>query len=197
MIGKINDKSSYPPSFRINETLVTDRTQVAEGLIIIFLKLFKKPVKMFPTLIKTFKISCLNPLSTACLLSQSSNLKCYAIANKLKSKLSHGHDDISTKLLKNTITNILQPITHIINLSFNTGLVPQEMKIAKVIPIHKSADQSLLKNYRPVSLIPAFSKLLEKIMYKKIMSHLNSNNIIFKHRISNKTLNSTPHYTPS
>ena len=52
----------------------------------------------------------------------------YAIANKLKSKLSHGHDDISTKLLKNTITNILQPITHIINLSFNTGVVPQEMK---------------------------------------------------------------------
>ena len=66
----------------------------------------------------------------------------YAIANKLKSKLSHGHGDISTKLLKNTITNILQPITHIINVSFNTGVVPQEMKIAKVIPIHKSADQS-------------------------------------------------------
>ena len=54
----------------------------------------------------------------------------YATTNKLKSKLSHGHDDISTKLLKNTITNILQPITHIINLSFNTGVVPQEMKIA-------------------------------------------------------------------
>ena len=66
----------------------------------------------------------------------------YAIANKLKYKLSHGHDDISTKLLKNTITNILQPITHIINVSFNTGVVPQEMKIAKVIPIHKSTDQS-------------------------------------------------------
>ena len=117
----------------------------------------------------------------------------YAIANKLKSKLSHGHDDISTKLLKNTITNILQPITHIINLSFNTGVVPQEMKIAKVIPIHKSADQSLLKNYRPVSLLPAFSKLLEKIMYKKIISYLNSNNILFKHQYGFRTKHSTLH----
>ena len=75
-IGKINNKSSYPPSFRLNETLVTDRTQVAEGFNNYFSKIGQKPVKMFPTLIKTFKISCLNPLSTACSLNQSSNLKC-------------------------------------------------------------------------------------------------------------------------
>ena len=78
----------------------------------------------------------------------------YATANKWKSKLSHGHDDISTKLLKNRITNI------------NTGIVPQEMNIARVFPIYKSADQNLIKNYRPVSLLPAFSKLFGKITYK-------------------------------
>ena len=67
------------------------------------------------------------------------------------------------------------------------------MKIAKVIPIHKSADQNLLKNYRPVSLLPAFSKLLEKIMYKKIISYLNSNNIIFKPQYGFRTRHSTLH----
>ena len=116
-----------------------------------------------------------------------------ATANKLKSKLSHGHDDISTKLLKNTITNILQPITHIINVSFNTGVVSQEMKIAKVIPIHKSAHQSLLKNYRPVSIFPAFQNCLKKIMYKKIISYLNSHNILFKHQYGFRTKHSTIH----
>ena len=64
--------------------------------------------------------------------------------------------------MKITINIIIEPLTHIINQSLKTGIVPSEMKIAKVIPIHKSSDPSVLKNYRPVSLLPAFSKLLEK-----------------------------------
>ena len=48
-------------------------------------------------------------------------------------------------------------------LSFNTGIVPDQLKIAKVVPIYKASDNSLLNNYRPISLLPIFSKLLEKI----------------------------------
>jgi len=56
--------------------------------------------------------------------------------------------------MKETISLIIEPISHIINQSFQTGIVPDDMKIAKVIPVHKSSDPSLLKI--------AFSKLLEK-----------------------------------
>ena len=69
---------------------------------------------------------------------------------KLKTKLSSGHDNISTKLIKETINQTLQPITHIINKSFETGVVPHDMKIAKAIPIFKAGDNTLMKNYRPV-----------------------------------------------
>jgi hypothetical protein len=86
---------------------------------------------------------------------------------KLKPKTSSGYDCISTKLLKATINEILEPLTHVINTSFETGIVPKDMKIAKVIPIYKSSDKTLLKNYRPISLLPAFSKVIEKLMYKK------------------------------
>jgi len=55
----------------------------------------------------------------------------------------------------------------VINTSFETGRVPNDMKIAKVLPIDKSADKTLLKNYRPISLLPAFSKVIEKLLYKK------------------------------
>jgi len=76
----------------------------------------------------------------------------------LNSKLSSGHDNISNTLLNETINDNLEPITYIINQSLATGIVPREMKIANVIPIHKSSDPCILKtNYRPVSLLP-FSK---------------------------------------
>jgi hypothetical protein len=114
-------------------------------------------------------------------------------ANKLKSKTSHGYDGISTKLLKDTISIVIQPTTHIINRSFDTGIVPQELKTAKVVPIYKSADRSQLKNYRPVSLLPAFSKLLERLMYNKLLSYLNSNDIFFKHQYGFRSKHSTVH----
>ena len=68
--------------------------------------------------------------------------------------------------MKETIEYILEPITYIINQSCSTGIFPQEMKTAKVIPIYKSSDKTLIQNYRPVSLLSAFSKLIEKLMYK-------------------------------
>ena len=67
------------------------------------------------------------------------------IVNKVKPKSSSGQDGISTKLMKATITNIINPITHIINQSLQTGIVPDQMKIAKVVPIYKSSDQSISK----------------------------------------------------
>ena len=110
--------------------------------------------------------------------------------NNLKAKLSQEYDSISTKLLKKTISNILQPINHIINISFVTGIVPQDLKIAEVIPIYKSSDQSLLQNYRPISLLSVFSKILEKLC-SKLLSFLEP--ILFKHKYCFRPRQSTIH----
>ena len=67
------------------------------------------------------------------------------------------------------------------------------MKIAKVIPIYKSADKTLLKTYRPISLLPAFSKVLEKLMYTKITSFLNANNVFCKHQYGFRENHPTVH----
>ena len=88
---------------------------------------------------------------------------------------------------------VIEPLTYIINKSLDTGIIPDDLKIAKVIPIYKSSDPSLLKNYRPISLLPAFSKLLEKIMYDKLMSFLVSKNIFYKHQYGFRPKHSTIH----
>ena len=94
------------------------------------------------------------------------------ITSKLKNKTSQGHDNISTKLIKQSIEQISTPLTHILNQSMTTGIVPQNMKIAKVIPIFKSGDKHIFNNYRPMSILPAFSKILEKMLSIKLISYL-------------------------
>ena len=96
-------------------------------------------------------------------------------AKTLKPKLSSGYDNISNKLLLYIIEDIAEPFTHIVNLSFSSGIVPANMKIAKSIPIHKSGDTTSLNQYRPISLLPVFSKLTEKLMYNQIMSFIERN----------------------
>ena len=84
--------------------------------------------------------------------------------NHIKPKASSGFDNISTKLMKDTIDLIIEPITHIPNQSLSSGIVPKQMKIAKVVPIYKSSDQNTFINYKPVSLLllPAFLTFLEQ-----------------------------------
>ena len=76
---------------------------------------------------------------------------------------------------------ISEPLTHIINLSIRSGIVPDRIKIACVIPIFKSGDSLLLTNYRPVSVLPVFSKLLEKVVYNRILKYLDKH-CIFKNQ---------------
>ena len=90
------------------------------------------------------------------------------LINKLNSNKAAGPDNIGPKLLKAVGPVILSPLLHIFNLSFVTGVVPDRMKLAKVIPVFKKGDQSILQNYRPISLLPLFHKILEKLMASRL-----------------------------
>lgn len=115
------------------------------------------------------------------------------IVANLKSKTSRGHDGISTKLVKQTIEHILIPLTHIINKSMQEGVVPDQMKLAKIIPIFKTGDKHTFNNYRPISLLPAFSKIIEKVLSKQLIQFLESENLIYKHQYGFRPHHSTIH----
>ena len=87
------------------------------------------------------------------------------ITTQLTSKNSAGVDDISINLLKYSIEFIAEPLSKIINCSFDTGIFPDKLKIAKVCPIFKSGDKDIISNYRPISILPSFSKFFEKLVY--------------------------------
>ena len=90
---------------------------------------------------------------------------------------------LSNCLLKQIINSIAVPLVHIINQSIKTGQIPSQLKIAKVLPIFKYSNSSKMDkcnpgNYRPISLLPIFSKLLEKIVSEQLTRYLEFNQII-------------------
>jgi len=93
---------------------------------------------------------------------------------------SAGFDDLKPKVIKQSVEYVLDPLLHIINLSFTTGVVPQLLKRANVTPIFKGGDPTELGNYRPISVLPVFSKILEKLMFKRLYSYLTNNDILYQ-----------------
>ena len=67
---------------------------------------------------------------------------------------------------------IAKPISYIINLSLQSGQVPTEWKTAQVIPLHKSGSKNDYNNYRPISILPVISKILEKAVHQQLMQYL-------------------------
>ena len=85
---------------------------------------------------------------------------------------SAGWDDIHAKVLKQTAHLYIPILVHLINLSLCEGVFPQQLKLARVIPLFKSEYAMLVNNYRPVSVLPVLSKLFERIMYNRILDFI-------------------------
>jgi len=75
-------------------------------------------------------------------------------------------------LIKDVMTFVVKPLTYIFNLSLQIGIFPDSMKIAKVIPIFKNGDTHSFSNYRPISLLSQFSKILEKLFEIRLYSFI-------------------------
>ena len=74
---------------------------------------------------------------------------------------------------------IAKPLETLFNISFIAGTVPNSFKVAEVIPVYKKGSQTNLCNYRPISLLSIFNKLLEKLMFKRLIDFLEKNNMFY------------------
>ena len=109
------------------------------------------------------------------------------IAQSFASGKAAGYDSIPMPIIRESIQIISEPLAHIINLSIAHGIVPDQMKIARVVPLFKAEDPSLFTNYRPVSIVPSFSKFLERIIYNRILDYLTNLHILCDNQFGFKT----------
>ena len=89
-----------------------------------------------------------------------------------------GWDDLAPKQMKIVSQYISRPLTYLCNLSMTKGVFPRELKVANVIPLFKAGNNMSVNNYRPVSILPVFSKIFEKLMFNRLSEYLKWKNVL-------------------
>ena len=111
----------------------------------------------------------------------------------LKDGKSPGLYEINFDIVKQNFSSLLVPVRYIFDVSRKIGNFPEKMKIAPITPVVKSSDTSLLTNYRPISVIPCFSKMLEKIMCNRLYKHITENNLLYWNQLGFQKWHSPEH----
>ena len=104
-----------------------------------------------------------------------------------------GYDEIPASIMKQLIVYYVQPLTLLINKSIAQGKFPDELKLAKVLPIYKNEDEQMIQNYRPISVLPFFSKIFEKIISIYITDFIEENGLFYSNQFGFRKSHGTSH----
>ena len=161
---------------KVGNRIISNPTEITDKLNSHFISTVKDLIKQKNNVsIYDFEIKhCPNSIYIYLLTEE----EVISLAKSLKGKPTSGDDDIPENLVKQCIHLIKGPLTHAYNLSLTSGVFPVLWKTAKVKPLHIKRDKYDINNYRPISIIPVFAKILERLMYNRITSFLFENKIL-------------------
>jgi len=113
------------------------------------------------------------------------------IIDGLKPKTSRGVDNISNKLMKSIKFEIIKPLTVIINQCISTGIFPEKLKVAKILPVFKKGEDCKIENYRPISILPSISKVFERVMHLQLFNFFSINQLFYDSQYGFRNQHST------
>jgi hypothetical protein len=157
---------------------IHDPSQIANEFNKYFASIGKTLASSIPTTPLTYNEYLLDTIPQTIFVAPVSCSEVFNAINSLNKTNSTGPDDIPTKIIQFAADIIAEPLTFIINQSFETGIFPTAFKTAKVIPIYKKGNHDCTDNYRPISLLNNLSKLFERLMYNRIMNFFNKFNVL-------------------
>jgi len=180
MVNRTQQKDDYPKYFLVNELPEYNQKIIADNFNKFFIDIgLKLANTITPPKNKSYKDYLVNTIHTTFKFNCVKEDCVKKTIDILKPKSSSGIDRISNKLVKLIKDEISGPLTIIVNQIIKTGIFPQKLKVAKVIPFFKKGENYLFDNYRPVSLLPSLSKVIEKIMFNQLYEYFNENNLFF------------------
>ena len=193
VIGKTKSFKNYIPKRMVIDRIGTfDQEKIANGFNKYFTEVRPKLASSISISSKDFK-QFMNVSKTALQEHALQDEELEEAFNSLKFNNSLGLDDISSSVVNFCISGIFNPLKHIFNLSVQTGTFSNRMKIARVSPIFGKDEGLLFTNYKPMSVLPSFSKLLERLMYNRFYKYLLQNNLLYENQFGFQASNSTKH----
>ena len=191
-MNKQKNFKEFPKYFLIDDINVKDPKLIAKKINNYFIKIGPTQAEsIVPPTGKSFNDYLMNPERTNFEFKAVTEKTVEEIIDNLKPKTSCGVDRLSNKLLKFIKYEITKPLTKIINQSLLTGIFLDKLKLAKVLPIYKKNDDNILDNYRPISVLPTISKVLERIIYNQIYNHFTELKLFFDSQYGFRTEHST------
>ena len=180
ILHRKNNSKSFPESFLINGSPITDKLIIANEFNDYYVNIGSNLADEIGSPSAEVKYTdFLNQTPKDFVFDLVSPSTVDKVIDSLKNKHSSGYDGLSSCLIKTIKNELLEPITLIVNQSISTGIFPSKLKIAKVIPIYKKDDERLIGNYRPISLLPAISKIFEKVIHRQIFRYFIERNLLF------------------
>ena len=194
-------KNNIKASFIINGEMVQDRRVIAKEFNIFFSSIArnlntkvysstlpngqKEPGDKFSTFLDPKKRSCNSFFMSPCTKDEVTD-----IVRELENGKA---SDIPISLMKKTSSTLLDPLSKFFNYFLIHGIFPSILKKASVTPVFKKGDSRFLDNYRPVSTLPLFGKILEKLIYNRLHSFFTANNTIYENQYGFRKNHSTSH----
>ena len=182
VIGKKQTKSHMIESLKINNLSVYSPKEITNGFCTHFATVGKRYAEKVGTprvLVETY-IDKIPHSDRSMYMHPTDAGEIKSLIQLLPSKASSGFDDISNILLKKIYHSILNPLCTIFNKSMSTGVFPDLMKLADISPLFKSKLEHDTNNYRPISLLITLSKVLEKIVHKRVYTFMETTGQIYR-----------------
>ena len=183
-----------PNCIEVNKELITDNEQICNEYNNYFSNVADNILKKNKTpMLKTFDKYLKNRNSSSFAFEPCTPNEVFLIIASFNPSKGTGPNGIPTEILKLINFAICSPLSKIINICIRTGVHPEKLKLAHVIPIFKKGSRLLVSNYRPISLLSNINKIIEKLMFKRLYSFLEKNNSIYLKQFGFRRNHSTSH----
>ena len=162
VLNKHKNSNSFPSYFLLNGKKITNNNEIAENFNKFFTEIGPSlSNKIVTNSSKSYKSFLTDKIAHSFEFEMINVDDIMTIIRKIKPKSSAGHDKISSILLKKISEYVSPTLALIINQSLCTGIFPENLKIAQVMPLYKKDSPHIFDNYRPISLLPVISKVFE------------------------------------
>ena len=192
-INKMHDKSTVIDELTVNGLRITQPHTIANSLGHYFANVGETYAKKIPSSKHSVDeyIKLIHENINSLYFGPTKEMEIIDIISKLPNKVSSGYDKINNNLLKEIKHEIVNPLTYLFNKSMSKGMFPKAMKRSEVVPLYKGKSREMPKNYRPISLLITISKVLKKLVYKRVYNYLHNNGSIYHSQYGFRSNHST------